>query len=110
MFPYSPHNVISGSPLSHEAYAQHCGEQLFYAFLQDPTGALDTSCVAEVAPLDFEGLVYGPYVFGTEDYWENKQTALLTGPDMTLWRELEQIRHGLRVLPWAFRPNISNGY
>ena len=109
-FPYSPHNVISGSPLSHDAYAEHCGERLFYAFLQDPEGSLDTGCVDEVAPLDFEGLVYGPYIFGTEDYWENKQTALLVVPGAPLWREIEVVRHGLRTLPWAFRPNISNGF
>jgi pimeloyl-ACP methyl ester carboxylesterase len=109
-FRYSPHNVISGSPLSHDAYAEHCGERLFYAFLLDPRGALDTSCVDEVAPLDFEGLVYAPYVFGTEDYWENKHTALLVGPNAPLFREIEVVRHGIRTLPWAFRPNISNGF
>jgi len=111
VFPYSPHNVISGSPLSHEHSAEHCGERLFYDFLMDPQGELDTGCVDQVARLDFEGLVYGPYIFGTEDYWENKQTFLLPDPAAAVWTELEQLRHGLRVLPWAFRPrHLSNGF
>ena len=110
-FPYSPHNVISGSPLSHDAYAEHCGERLFYAFLLDPEGELDTGCVAEVATIDFEGLVYGPYIFGTEDYWENKPTARLVGPNEPIWRELEQLRALLRSVPWSVRQRpISNGF
>jgi pimeloyl-ACP methyl ester carboxylesterase len=110
-FPYSPHNVISGSPLSHDAYAEHCGQRLFYDFLLDPTGALDTGCVEQVARLDFEGLVYGPYVFGTEDYWENKPAAMLVSPGAPVWREIEAARLALRAVPWSVRPHwISNGF
>jgi pimeloyl-ACP methyl ester carboxylesterase len=70
-FPYAPHNVVTGSPVSENSNAQHCGEKLFYEFLRDPTGPLDTSCADDTLPLDFVGADYGWYFFGTEDYWEN---------------------------------------
>ena len=110
VFPYSPHNVISGSPLSHDASAEHCGQRLFYAFLQDPLGELDSGCVDEVAPLDFEGQVYGPYVFGTEDYWENKPAVMLPGLDPMLWQQLDAARAALRLVPGAPVRGISNGW
>ncbi len=110
-FPYSPHNVISGSPLSHDPHAEHCGERLFYDFLLDPRGELDSACVNEVAPLDFEGLVYAPYIFGTEDYWENEPVAQLLGPGDPIWLELDAMRLAIRSVPWSFRPElISNGF
>lgn len=84
-FPYAPHNVADGTPVSDNPYAMTCGRQLFLDFLHDPTGELDTSCVAETLPPDFEGIVYGPAFFGTPDYWENP----------TKYQALE----GLRTLP-----------
>jgi pimeloyl-ACP methyl ester carboxylesterase len=111
VFPYSPHNVISGSPMSHDYGAEHCGERLFYDFLSDPQGELDTSCVDAVATLDFEGLVYAPYIFGTQDYWDNKPAAMTVVPHQPVWRELEAARHAIRVQAWGFHPRwISNGF
>ena len=70
-FPYAPHNVTNGSPISEDTSAMHCGQKLFVDFLKDPTGDLDTSCVGQTLPLDFQGTAYGAYFFDTNDYWEN---------------------------------------
>ena len=95
-FAYSPHNVISGSPLSTAYPPEHCGERLFYAFLDDPQGELDEGCVDEVVPPDFEGLVYAPYVFGTEDYWENTGKGVAGPPSVGMEAEIAQARRRLR--------------
>jgi hypothetical protein len=72
-FPHSAHNVRSGTPTNADASnPAHCGETIFLAFLHDPTGTLDTSCVAETLPLDFEGTVYAPTLMGTVDFFENE--------------------------------------
>lgn len=70
-FPYATHNVASGSPVEEDIEAMHCGQRLFVDFLKDPTGDLETSCVGETLPLDFEGLQWAPVLLGTADYWEN---------------------------------------
>ena len=67
--PSSGHNVIGGAPTA----TGDCGQELFDAFLDDPTAALDTSCTAERLPLDFEnGYGYAPYMYGTADCFENE--------------------------------------
>lgn len=70
-FPYSTHNVASGSPMDDDINATHCGQQLFVDFLKDPYGDLDTSCIEDVLPLDFEGTQWAPILLGTADFWEN---------------------------------------
>lgn len=72
-FPYAPHNVANGTPLTTDGQV-HCGQQLYTDFLIDPTGELDTTCVNQALPLDFEGAAFGNYFFGTPDYWENPET------------------------------------
>lgn len=72
-FPYAAHNVRSGTPTRPDVAAPaHCGDQLFIAFLHDPTAPVDTSCVAATLPLDFVGTVYAPLLLGTVDYFENE--------------------------------------
>ncbi|MFP6639521.1 MAG: alpha/beta hydrolase, partial [Myxococcota bacterium] len=44
-FPDSAHNVTFGSPLADGPEAMHCGLELVIAFMQDPTGELDLSCI-----------------------------------------------------------------
>jgi pimeloyl-ACP methyl ester carboxylesterase len=56
-----------------------CGSQLIGQFINDPTGELDTSCIAEVYPLEFDGgspnnQAISLQFFGTEDMWEGTPT------------------------------------
>jgi hypothetical protein len=72
-FPTAPHNVSSGTPVSDDPEATHCGRQLFIDFLKDPTADLDLSCVGQVLPNDFEGdPALADLVFGTEHLWEDE--------------------------------------
>jgi pimeloyl-ACP methyl ester carboxylesterase len=71
-FPTAGHNVTSGTPVSEDPEATHCGRRLFVDFLKDPTADLDLSCVDEVLPNDFEGdPTLADLVFGTEQMWED---------------------------------------
>ena len=71
-FPYSTHNVSSGSPTVRDYESpRHCGKEIFVNFLRNPTGHLDTSCMENLLPIDFEGTTYAPRIMETPDYWEN---------------------------------------
>jgi hypothetical protein len=97
-FPYATHNVATGSPVEEDPAAMHCGQQLFVDFLKDPQGELDTSCIDETLPLDFEGAVYAPYLTGTIDFWENEPAtkgAAASLPPM-LRQTMRQLGHQLR--------------
>jgi len=77
VFDQAPHNVSSATPLS-AAWDEHCAQNLFLAFLQDPTGSLDLSCVDQVLPIDFAGTPeLAEALLGTTDFWEN---GAPTGP------------------------------
>ena len=70
-FAQAPHSVLRGTPLSSDAEAEHCAMRLFLAFLKDPSGELDTSCVNEVLPMDFRGTqTLSQALLGTDDFWE----------------------------------------
>lgn len=66
--PDATHALMGNSPTKS---GPSCGTQLVLSFLSSPGGALDTSCVADLKPLDFEG---DPKViedlFGTTSAWD----------------------------------------
>ncbi|MFH2006557.1 MAG: alpha/beta fold hydrolase [bacterium] len=69
-FPHGAHGVTSGTPLPSDPDNDHCAMQLFQAFLRNPHAPLDTSCVADVLPIDFNGSPeLAAELFGTGDYW-----------------------------------------
>ena len=51
---------------------RNCGLGMVMAFVQDPKAAVDTRCVDDVPPLDFEnpGREYASALLGTTDAWE----------------------------------------
>ncbi|MBW2457008.1 MAG: alpha/beta fold hydrolase [Deltaproteobacteria bacterium] len=71
VFAQAPHNVSTATPLS-AGWDDHCGQNLFLAFLKDPTATLDLSCVDQVLPIDFGGTTdLSQALLGTADFWEN---------------------------------------
>jgi pimeloyl-ACP methyl ester carboxylesterase len=81
-FPYSPHNVATGSPISNDPTVMHCGMQLFFKFLQDPQQELDRSCLKQLLPINFAGTPeLSLYLYGTADYWENEPTPTAARPE-----------------------------
>jgi pimeloyl-ACP methyl ester carboxylesterase len=70
-FPYGAHNVFVGTPVAGGPPPLHCADRIFSAFLADPEGPLDTSCVAETLPPDFVGTHWAPRILDAPDYWEN---------------------------------------
>jgi pimeloyl-ACP methyl ester carboxylesterase len=70
-FPYGAHNVFVGTPVAGGPPPLHCADRLFSAFLADPEADLDTSCVAEALPPDFEGKHWAPRLLDAPDYWDN---------------------------------------
>jgi pimeloyl-ACP methyl ester carboxylesterase len=86
--PSSGHNVNGGAPTA----TGDCGAELFDAFLEDPTAPLDTSCVGERLPLDFEGgYGYAPYLYGTADCFENVSAKARGALPPVLRLRLEEI-------------------
>jgi len=68
LFPDATHNVIAGTPVDGES--MDCGYQLFLDFLRDPYEELDTSCMDQILPIDFNGdPEYTYYLLGTTDTW-----------------------------------------
>lgn len=70
-FAHATHNVTNGTPLEAGSSPSHCGQQLYLQFAADPTAALDSSCVTQALPLDFEGAAWAPYLLGEADFFEN---------------------------------------
>jgi pimeloyl-ACP methyl ester carboxylesterase len=70
--PWSTHGVVYFSPVKTPG-SPSCGIQMMASFVEDPKGAPDTTCLDDLAPVDFSGgdpaLVQ--QLFGTEDAWEN---------------------------------------
>lgn len=71
--PWSPHGVVYFSPVK-TPNAPTCGIQMLASFVRDPKAAPDTSCLDDLAPVDFAGggseLVR--QLFGASDAWENE--------------------------------------
>ncbi len=71
VFDQAPHNVSSATPLTSD-WDDHCAHNLFLAFMLEPSGALDLSCVDQVLPLDFAGdASLSEAVLGTTYFYEN---------------------------------------
>ena len=67
--PTAAHGTLGATPTDD---GTDCGYDIFIAFMQDPTGPLDTSCIDRLMPIDFTGTQsLAEAVFGTEDLWEN---------------------------------------
>ncbi|HPQ72105.1 MAG TPA: alpha/beta hydrolase [bacterium] len=84
-FEYAAHGVGGSTPLTTDDSGLFCADILFFDFIHDPQGELDMSCIDQTLPPDFEGTLYGPYLFGTPDYWENptiKSAPALNPPDL----------------------------
>lgn len=65
--PHTTHGVIGGSPT---VEGVDCGRELFRQFLENPQAELDTRCVAQRLPLDFEGRDEAA-ASGLPNYWDN---------------------------------------
>jgi pimeloyl-ACP methyl ester carboxylesterase len=107
-FPTAGHNVSSGTPVSEDPDAVHCGRQLFAAFIQDPAAELDLGCVDDVLPNDFEGdPELADLVFGTEHLWDldsGKGPATAAPPPAEWVETLAELRARVRRdLPRAAR-------
>jgi pimeloyl-ACP methyl ester carboxylesterase len=67
LFEHSAHNVRGGAP---STSGWDCGTWVYDQFMDDPTAALDTSCLGRLEPLDFDGDDYTNETFlGTTDAW-----------------------------------------
>ncbi len=69
--PNTSHNVIFGSPTSEAADPGNCGMKLFVEFLRQPTANLDTGCIDNILPLDFEGAGKLSTI-DRPNYWDNE--------------------------------------
>jgi len=70
--PWSTHGVLYFSPVKSPG-APTCGIQMLASFVEDPNGIPDTTCLDDLAPVDFSGgdRALVQKLFGTEDAWEN---------------------------------------
>jgi len=67
--PTAGHTVIASSTTSEK---RSCGTRMMMAFFEKPDTPPDTSCIADVMPLDFPNarVEYNRSLFGTTDAWE----------------------------------------
>lgn len=67
--PTATHTVIGSSTTSEK---RSCGTRIMMNFIENPTAALDTSCISTVVPIDFVGTrkEYNGALLGTSDAWE----------------------------------------
>ena len=69
--PYANHGVVSSSPVK-TLFAHDCGMQIMLDYMKDPTIEPDTSCLADLKPVDFHGNpLIALYVMGTLNIWGN---------------------------------------
>jgi pimeloyl-ACP methyl ester carboxylesterase len=65
-----------------------CGLAMILPFLKDPYAPIDTSCMAEIAPLDFKGNSTVTYYLGVADPWEGVPQAKSKSWTSKAWSEL----------------------
>ncbi|HET6338305.1 MAG TPA: alpha/beta fold hydrolase [Polyangiales bacterium] len=70
--PWSSHGVVFFSPVKTPG-APTCGIQMLVSFVGDPKATPDTTCLDDLAPVDFSGgdSALVQQLFGTNDPWEN---------------------------------------
>ena len=67
--PNASHVVISNSPVKN-IFATQCGMQIVLDYMEDPFKEPDTSCLANLKPIDFRGNpLLALQVFGTWNIW-----------------------------------------
>ena len=68
-FPNVCHVVTESSPVTN-IFAPHCGMQIMLDYMEDPLTHPDTSCIDDLAPINFRGNPWmALQVFGTLDIW-----------------------------------------
>lgn len=102
--PWSPHCVLGSSwtEAALEGTGPICGEEIIFDFLDDPTGTVDTSCLDELYPLEFDptseiNIWISEELFGTDDMWEGDPNAAKAGGENPLSPLIERsVRASLR--------------
>lgn len=92
-FPRGSHFVLYESPTTS---GTSCGSVVFHQFLEDPKGALDTSCTSAIVPHTFDGHAdLAQLVFHTDSLWDGvpdaRPRSLETAQSKTIVRELLRI-------------------
>ena len=73
--PRSAHGVVAESPVA-SAGQYPCGFQMMLDFIDDARTSPSGDCLADIVTVDFSGNnPYSPYLFGTDDMWENGAAA-----------------------------------
>ncbi|QHW23265.2 alpha/beta fold hydrolase [Rhizobium leguminosarum bv. viciae 248] len=67
VFPHGAHGVVEATPTTH---GTDCARQIYVAFISHPYAAPDTSCIADLAPLDWRTIPPGALAIApTADLW-----------------------------------------
>jgi len=94
--------AVHGSVLSSPTIAPPhtpCGLALWMSFTKDPGAPVDTSCVAEVMPLRFEGsAAMAQQLLGTGDLWENGAAASAAAGASLASADAEAVRRAAEAL------------
>lgn len=79
-FPRCPHGIVGQSYVTTPG-AYTCGVQMMVDFIDNPLVAPDSTCLADILPIDFTGVPgWSQYLFGTEDMWENTIRRKISTP------------------------------
>lgn len=76
--PWAPHGVVFTSYTKENLESEQglrCGEEIMFNFLNQPEAPLDTSCLSNLAPLEFSAdsainQALSLELFGTDDMWD----------------------------------------
>lgn len=101
--PWAPHGVVFVSYTKENLETQEglkCGEQIMFDFLSDPAATPDTSCLADLAPLEFSAdsevnKATSLELFGTPDMWNG--TPVRRDPNVNLTPYGRMIRTSVKT-------------
>jgi pimeloyl-ACP methyl ester carboxylesterase len=94
--PDAPHGLVFRTPTLTAPHTP-CGLAMFAAFVDDPLAPVDTSCLADIVPLDFHGdPATVAAMLGTADAWENGAPLVSPGPDVAASRALDEARRAFQ--------------
>ena len=95
--PNARHLVMFSSPVKN-IFAPDCGMQVVVDYMNDPLKEPDTSCLDDLAQINFRGNpLLALVLFGTWDLWENGIIADLSNDQVTLMKEeADKILHDLK--------------